>query len=90
MPKQLWEAVKKEVFALFCTKDRKYAGIRRKIGKYKEAGTLQILTAIALWLSGIIGVAPAMLTPLVATVLYAIASMGGNAWCAVMRQRIAP
>jgi hypothetical protein len=82
-PKDYWSAVKREVFAMLCTKDRKYAAIRTKIKKMGREQTAFILAAISAWLATVIGAPLAMTTPLVAALLLAIAQVGLNAWCSI-------
>ena len=78
-----WSSVKKEVFLLLCTKDRKYSKIRSQISRKGKSATLYVLSAISAWLATVIGAPLAMLTPLVAALLLAISKVGLNAWCSL-------
>ena len=84
----LWTVVKQEVHTLLCTNARKYAALRKTLREKKEIGTLYVLTTVTAFLAGIVGVAPALLTPLVATVLFAVAQLGQNVWCEMMKKSI--
>jgi hypothetical protein len=86
LPKDYWSSVKTEVFTLLCTEDAKYAEIRDRLSKHSGTATLYILSTLSVWLSSLLGASLAMITPLVGTVLYAIAKLGVGGWCESERQ----
>lgn len=74
-----WGELKKEFYILVCTKDRKYADLRKQF-----AGAVNT-TAIVGMISGVMGSAlgtgAGIITPLVALALYSIMKLGKNVWC---------
>jgi len=85
-PKDYWSSVKAEVFTLLCTDDAKYSDLRDRLSKHSDTATLYILSTISVWLSSRLGASLAMITPLVGTVLYAVAKLGVAGWCDHERQ----
>jgi hypothetical protein len=86
LPKNYWSSVKTEVFTLLCTEDAKYSDIRDRLSKHSDIATLYILSTLSIWLSSLLGASLAIITPLVGTLLYAIAKLGMGAWCESERQ----
>ena len=84
-PKDYWSAVKREVHSLFCTKNKKYAALRKQIAANKTAATSFVFSAISAAVASVLGAPIAMLAPLVGLLLIGIATVGVNAWCSVHR-----
>ena len=80
-PTDYWSSVKAEVFTLLCTNDDKDSDVRERLSKHSDTTTLYILSTISVWLSSKLGASLAMITPLVGTVLYAVAKLGIGGWC---------
>jgi hypothetical protein len=78
----LWNAIKIELLALFCSKDRKYNPLRRKLKLLMGKSQIAITATISASLAVNLGVAPAaILTPISAIVLLGIAHVGKEAFC---------
>ena len=80
--KTYWGQVKEELRLLICTKDKKYADLRKKlntaVGQAKDPAVVMISAAVA----SAIGVAVGVVSGLVAVLLFAILKIGVNAFCA--------
>jgi len=87
-PKTYWESVKKEIFTLLCTKDKKYSEIRKRLEIGTGITTIYVLSTISVWLSNLLSAQFNLIAPLVATVLYAVTQIGVSAWCELEKKRI--
>jgi hypothetical protein len=77
-----WKRVKRELHLLVCTKDKKYAMLRKHLGKEGNATQMAIVTSISAGIGAYIGVSAAILGPFVTLGLMALVQVGANAWCA--------
>jgi hypothetical protein len=77
-----WRRVKKELHILICTDDKKYASIRRQIGKENKLTQAAIVIAIGGAIGAYVGVSATVIGPFVTLGLYALIQLGTNAWCA--------
>jgi hypothetical protein len=77
-----WRRVKKELHILICTDDKKYASIRRQIGKENKLTQAAIVTGIGGAIGACVGVSATVIGPFVTLGLYALIQVGTNAWCA--------
>ena len=74
--------VKIELHILICTKDSKYASLRRQLGKHGSATQTAIVSNIAAALAVSLGYTVGALVPFVAMGLLGLVRVGTNAWCA--------
>lgn len=86
LPKDYWSSVKAETFELFCTRSKKYADIRQQLKSKAQATTVVLLGTFSVSLAKHLGTVTAIIMPLVATVLYAIAKLGVNAFCSLNKK----
>jgi len=76
-----WGRVKSEVFILLCTKDKKYAPLRRQLGAHAGKTQLAIVGAISAGVASSAGVVAGAAVPLVAICLIGFLQVGKNAFC---------
>jgi hypothetical protein len=89
-PRPLWTEVKKELFLLLCTKDAKYAALRRKMSAQAGSTTSTFVSVLSAAIAAQIGVIAGMVTPLVALALYGVLKLTLNAWCNIQRESFGP
>jgi len=77
-----WKRVKNELHVLIWTNDRRYAALRKHLGKESKTTQVAIVTSIAATIGAYIGVAAAVIGPFVTLGLMALLQVGKNAWCA--------
>jgi hypothetical protein len=77
-----WGRVKRELHLLICTNDKKYAALRKHLGKEDNTTQVAIISSISLTVAAYIGAAAAIVGPLVTLGLLALLQVGKNAWCA--------
>lgn len=77
-----WLRVKRELHILLCTSEKKYAAIRRQIGKQGTATQLFLATSIAAAIAPFVGASATLIGPLVTLGLISLVRVGTNAWCA--------
>jgi hypothetical protein len=77
-----WRRVKRELHILICTKDSKYASLRRQLGKHGSATQTAIVSNITAALAVSLGYTVGALVPFVAMGLLGLVRVGTNAWCA--------
>jgi hypothetical protein len=77
-----WDQFKDEFFLLFCTRQRKYDDLRKKIKSTDRATRELVIPAIAGAIGAALGIGASILTPFVALALLGVAELGINAWCA--------
>jgi hypothetical protein len=80
-PRNYWVEVKKEIYLLLCTKDRKYFDIRNHFKKKSATSTTAIVGMLSATVATQIGAAAGIVTPLVALLLYGLLKVGVNSWC---------
>ncbi len=80
-PRDYWAEVKKEIYLLVCTKDRKYSDIRNHFRKKSTTSTTAIVGMLSATVATQIGAAAGIITPLVALLLYGLLKVGVNSWC---------
>ena len=85
-PRDYWEEVKKEIYLLICTKDRKYAVIRTHFKKKSTTTTTAIIGMISATVAAQLGAVVGIITPLVALLLYGLLKVGVNSWCNLCKQ----
>jgi hypothetical protein len=68
-----WAGVKSEMFRLLATDAPEYGDIRKRLVGAGDSSTLYVLSTLSLWLAGAMGISVSVTTPVVATMLYAIA-----------------
>lgn len=69
-----WAGVKSEMFRLLATDAAEYEDIRKRLVGAGDSSTLYVLSTLSLWLAGAMGMSVSVTTPVVATLLYAIAT----------------
>lgn len=77
-----WERVKNEINLLICTKDKKYAALRKHLAETREHAKAPIVGIISATLASSMGVAVGVISGLVAVILFAALQIGINAYCA--------
>jgi hypothetical protein len=88
LPRDYWAEVKKEIYLLICTKDRKYAAIRTHFKKKSNASTTAIVGMLSATVATQIGAAAGIVTPLVALLLYGLLKVGVNSWCNLQEKEL--
>jgi hypothetical protein len=81
-----WAEVKKEIYLLVCTKDRKYSDIRNHFKKKSTTSTTAIVGMLSATVATQIGAAAGLVTPLVALLLYGLLRVGVNSWCNLQKK----
>jgi hypothetical protein len=77
-----WDAVKEEIKILICSKDKKYAELRKLLSsKEINSSSAMVVAAIAIAIAGLFGISAMSLTPIVALILFALAKVGKEAFC---------
>ncbi|WP_448029671.1 hypothetical protein [Bradyrhizobium liaoningense] len=76
-----WRRVKTELHLLICTSDRKYATLRKHLGKEGRTTQVAIVSSISAAIGAIIGASAAVIGPFVTLGLMALLQVGSNAWC---------
>jgi hypothetical protein len=87
-PRDYWAEVKKEVYTLICTNNRKYAGLKSSFKKKSKPSTTTIVSMISVAVTTQLGAVLGIITPLVALLLYAVLKVGVNSWCNLHKQKI--
>lgn len=77
-----WRRVKAELHLLVCTTDKKYAALRKHLGKEARTTQIAIVSSISATIGAIIGASAAVIGPFVTLGLIALLQVGTNAWCA--------
>jgi hypothetical protein len=78
---EYWNSLKTEFHILLCTKNRKYASVRKSLSKSGDKTQLTIVSAISAAVGGSFGVVAGSLVPLCAICLIAVLKMGKEAFC---------
>jgi hypothetical protein len=77
-----WRRVKHELHLLICTDDKKYAPLRKHLGKEGRVSQIAIVSSISAGIGVYIGISATVLGPFVTLGLMALLQVGTNAWCA--------
>jgi hypothetical protein len=77
-----WDRLKVELYSFFCTRDAKYAPLRKQLADAKKSTQNYAVPALAATLGKLLGIAVGVLTPFVALAVAGIIEVGVNAWCA--------
>jgi hypothetical protein len=77
-----WKRVKNELHVLICTNNRRYAALRKHLGKEGNTTQVAVITSIAAAIGSYIGIAAPVIGPFVTLGLMALLQIGKNAWCA--------
>lgn len=80
-PKPFWEKVNIE-FRLFVCGDDKYEKSRQQLSELSEKHLKTIITGISVAIATTVGVAAALITPVITILCYLAGKIGVNAWCA--------
>jgi hypothetical protein len=87
-PRDYWSEVKKEIYLLLCTKDKKYSDIRSRFSKDSNTATTAVVSMLSAAIAAQIGVVAGIVTPLVSLLLYGILKLGLNSWCNLQSSQI--
>ncbi len=68
-----WNMAKELVHGVITSEDPKNVAIRRRLGDLSQPSTPRLLTTLSLWLAGVLGLSVSKTSPMVATMLYAVA-----------------
>jgi hypothetical protein len=79
--KSLWPLVYDEFHLLICTNDKKYAKLRKSLGKSGEKTTFAIVTAISVAIGEYIHVGVAICAPFISLLLLTAMEIGKNVFC---------
>jgi hypothetical protein len=88
LPRDYWVEVKKEIYLLICTKNRKYSAIRTHFKKKSNASTTAIVGMLSATVATQLGAAAGIVTPLVALLLYGLLKVGVNSWCNLQQKEL--
>jgi hypothetical protein len=77
-----WKRVTKELHLLVCTDDKKYATLRKHLGKEGKATQIAIVSSISAGTGACIGSSATVIGPFVTLGLMLLLQVGTNAWCA--------
>lgn len=80
-PPDLGVRVRQELCKLICTDDPCYAETRKRLLATGGVAALVVVNTAAAAIAASLGLAPALLMPLVGTLLAAAAKVGVKAWC---------
>jgi hypothetical protein len=80
--KTIWERVKIEMHLFFCTRDRRYSDLRRKIGVQANKSQATVIAAICAAIGARYGLLETVVLPWVAICVLSVIRMGTNAYCA--------
>jgi hypothetical protein len=80
-----WRACRAELYSLFCTNDRKYEDLRKRI--YSTGGKAEtvVVSTIAAAVAGTAGLVAGALVPFCAVCLIAVAKVGREAFCTLAK-----
>jgi hypothetical protein len=76
-----WWLVRSELFALICTRAHAPSAHYRELEENQSLSTSELLSLLSNVIAKTAAVHVSVITPLVATVLYAIKKQGSEAWC---------
>jgi hypothetical protein len=80
-PRDYWAEVKKELYILLCTKDKKYADLRSRFSKDSGPATTTFVGMLSATIATQLGAVEGVVTPLIALLLYGMIKLGLNSWC---------
>jgi hypothetical protein len=78
-----WSQVCREFRKLVCTKDRKYAAVRRKVDSAGDSAATLIVGTVSAAVAGELGTTPGLLTPFCMLCLLCLAKVGKEAFCEI-------
>jgi hypothetical protein len=81
MGEPFWFEFKREFRILLCTKDKKYASVRKTLSSSSDKSQLAIVSTIAAAIASSWGIVAASLVPFCAICLIAALKMGKEAFC---------
>ncbi len=87
-PRDYWAEVKKEIYLLICTRDRKYSVIRTHFKKKSHVSTTAIVSMLSATVATQLGAVAGIVTPLVALLLYGLLKVGVNSWCNLQKKEL--
>lgn len=87
---KFWELFKDELFQFLCTRNPKYAELRKQLKTANRTSKTLVMPALAGAIGATLGLAPGILVPFVALGLLGAAQLGANAWCISKRSKSAP
>ncbi len=73
-----WALAKKLIYGVLATDDGQHDDIRRRLGDFQTIPTAGILSALGLWLAGVLGISVTVTKPMVAVILFAVAEANGD------------
>lgn len=73
-----WSMAKGRVHAVVASQDPQHHAIRRRLGNLQNPSTPVLLSALGLWLAGVLGISTSVTGPLVAVMLYGVAEAEGD------------
>jgi hypothetical protein len=76
-----WENLKEEFRILICTKDKKYASLRRELNAKAHRSQTVIVSMISATMTSTLGISAGILVPFCALCLLALARIGKEAFC---------
>lgn len=80
-PPSYWKDLKKEFKTFICTKDKRYASLRRDLERFSRRSQTAIVSMIAAAMATYVGVAAGILTPFCALCILALMKIGKEAFC---------
>jgi len=82
-PKSYWEHVKKEIYQLVCSSDKKYEALRKQLKAAKEKGTKSIVIIIASYFGAQLGVEAGAIAGFCAIAINSIVKLGKETYCSI-------
>jgi hypothetical protein len=76
-----WRACKQELYSLFCTDDKRYSDLRKRIYSAGGKSETVIVSTIAATVAGTAGLMAGALVPFCAVCLLAVVKLGKEAFC---------
>ena len=73
-----WSMAKSRVHAVVASQDPQHHAIRRRLGNLQNPSTPVLLSALGLWLAGVLEITVSVTSPIVAVMLYGVAEADGN------------
>jgi hypothetical protein len=88
IPPRYWERLKEEFRLFVCTKDKKYASLRKSLRTKAQRSQTVIVSTISAAMAHSVGVAAGILIPFCALCLLALARVGKEAFCTGIEREV--
>lgn len=85
-PKSYWEHIKKEIYQLVCSTNKKYEALRKQLNVAKEKGTKSIVIIIASYFGAQLGVEVGAIAGFCAIAVNSIVKLGKETYCSINKE----